>query len=108
MSNKIINQNADEQEVAQAPAAITKSPVDDNMEEQKNDLKSSVNAVAQKEETKQPGTEPRESTEGVATDSREVQKPVESARHSEAEIPDAVPASPHDDFDWTVDKRNVT
>ena len=56
MSNEIINlsaeqagQNADEQEVAQAPAATTKSPVDDKMEEQKNkDSKQAVNAVTEK------------------------------------------------------------
>ena len=58
MSNNIINQNADEQGVAQAPAATTKSPVDDNMEEQpNNDFKPSVKAVTQKEETKQPVTD---------------------------------------------------
>ena len=50
MSKQIINlsaeqagQNADEQEVAQAPAATTKSPVDDKMEEQRNDSKQAVN-----------------------------------------------------------------
>ncbi len=36
MSNEIINQNADEQEVAQAPAAITKPPADNPMENQTN------------------------------------------------------------------------
>ena len=52
MSNEIINQNADEQEVAQAPAATTKSPVDDNMEEQtNNDLKPTVKCLQKRKKT---------------------------------------------------------
>ena len=47
MSNEIINQNADEQEVAQAPAATTKSPVDNTMEDKPtNDLKPTENDVS--------------------------------------------------------------
>ena len=113
MSNKIINQNADEQEVAQAPAATTKSPVDDNMEEQpNNDFKPSVKAVAEKEETKQPIPElTKGGTEGVAIpDFQQAQETVanKESQQTEVQIHDAVLASPHDDFDWTVDKRNVT
>ena len=65
MSNEIINQsaeqagqNADEQEVAQAPAATTKSPVNDTMDEQQNnDSKPSADAVTEKEKTIQPVAE---------------------------------------------------
>jgi small subunit ribosomal protein S1 len=128
MSNEIINlsaeqagQNADEQGVAQAPAATTKSPVDDTMEDQpNNDFKSSANAVAEKEESKEPAAElPKGGADGASLpDLNKVQEPVATTEkeavptvepeQTEVQIHDAILASPHDDFDWSVDKRNVT
>src|SRR5450432_2822397 len=113
MSNEIINQNADEQEVAQAPAATTKSPVEDNMEEQpNNDSKPPVNDLIQKEESKEViAPFPEDDSEGAASpDFHEEKAPVVTPEtgQTEAQIHDAVLASPHDDFDWSVDKRNVT
>src|SRR5664279_2330458 len=101
MSNEIINlsaeqagQNADEQEVAQAPAAITKTPVDNTMEvKQNNDLEPAENAVTENEKSAQPVAEVKTNEESHETVNK---------------VQDVIPASPHDDFDWSVDKRNVT
>ena len=106
MSNEIINQNADEREVAHAPAATTKSPVNNNMEEQtNNDLKPSVNAVTQKEESKPAVTElPTSSDERDSFNNfNKAQEPVATgeSQQTEVQIHDAVLASPHDDFDWS-------
>ena len=74
MSNDIINQNADEQEVLeQAPAATTNSPVDANIEEPKNEIADVEVAELPQQSFQQPETQ-----------------------------------TAHDDFDWSVDKRNVT
>ncbi|MEP6950076.1 MAG: hypothetical protein ABI863_12400, partial [Ginsengibacter sp.] len=128
MSNEIINlsaeqagQNADEQEVAHAPAATTKSPVDDTMEDQPNDdFKPTANVVAEKEDNKEPAAElPKGDSEDLPLpDSNKIQEPVATKiqepvvtaepEKTEVQIHDAILASPHDDFDWTVDKRNVT
>ena len=113
MSNKIINQNADEQEVAQAPAATTKSPVEDTMEEQSNnESKPSVNAMTENEEARQHVTELKknDAEESAIPASHEAQEAPANGdpRQTQTRTHDAVPASPHDDFDWSVDKRNVT
>lgn len=87
MSNNIINQNADVQDPENyRDTAITKLPADDNMEEN-NDDNSIVNAVAEEKK------EPVNNAEPQQTD---------------IQIHDAVLSTPHDDFDWSVDKRNVT
>src|SRR6478672_12397898 len=113
MSNKIINQNADEQEVAQAPAATTKSPVEDTMEERSNnESKPSVNALTENEEARQHVTELKknDAEESAIPPSHEAQEAPANGEpgQTQTRTHDAVPASPHDDFDWSVDKRNVT
>ena len=112
MSNNIINQNADEQEVAQAPAAITKLPADDIMEEQiNNGATPTVNAGAEEENKQSAGEMPQGGIEGVPyPDFPEVEEPVNNGgpQQTEVQIHDAVLSTPHDDFDWSVDKRNVT
>ena len=65
MSDDIINQNADGQEVLeQTPTATTNPPVEENNKENKGNEQPSKN--------------------------------------------NGEPATAHDDFDWSVDKRNVT
>jgi len=112
MSNEIINQNADEQEVAQAPAATTKLPADDNMEEQtRNDANPIVNAGTEEEIRQSVEEMPQGGIEGVPfPDFPKVEEPVDNGepQQTEVEIHDAIIATPHDDFDWSVDKRNVT
>jgi small subunit ribosomal protein S1 len=112
MSNEIINQNADEQEVAQAPAATTKLPADDKMEEQtKNDANPIVNAGTEEEIRQSVEEMPQGGIEGVPfPDFPKVEEPVDNGepQQTEVEIHDAIIATPHDDFDWSVDKRNVT
>ncbi|MDQ6904224.1 MAG: hypothetical protein M3139_14595, partial [Bacteroidota bacterium] len=112
MSNEIINQNADEQVVAQAPTATTNAPVDSKMEEQTNKDAAPV-AIAGTEEQIQQSVEdmPQGGIEGVPfPEFPEVAEPVDNGepQQTEVEMHDAVMATPHDDFDWTVDKRNVT
>lgn len=111
MSNDIINQNADEQEVAHAPAATTKSPVDNSMEEQTNDdLKGTGKHVKESEENNQPIANLNSQSGSAVPDLQQGQKAVSTAevREPETQTNGAVPPSPHDDFDWSVDKRNVT
>src|SRR5450432_151891 len=73
MSNDIVNQNADEQEVLEeTPAATTNAPVEASAEVPQANV-----APAEVAELPQPAPQPKEE-------------------------------SPHDDFDWSVDKRNVT
>jgi small subunit ribosomal protein S1 len=112
MSNKIINQNADEQVVAQAPTATTNAPVDSKMDEQTNkDAAPVANAGTEEQIQQSVGDMPQGGIEGVPfPDFPEVAEPVDNGepQQTEVEMHDAVMATPHDDFDWTVDKRNVT
>jgi len=118
MSNDIINlsaeqagQNADEQGVAHAPAATTKSPVDNSMEEQpNNDVNVTGNRVKESENNHPIAKLNSESESSASPESREGQNPVSTgeSRQTDGQTNGAVPASPHDDFDWSVDKRNVT
>src|SRR5450432_996881 len=73
MSNDIVNQNADEQEVLEeTPAATTNAPVEASAEVPQANV-----APAEVAELPQPAPQPKEE-------------------------------ALHDDFDWSVDKRNVT
>ncbi len=112
MSNEIINQNADEQVVAQAPTATTNAPVDSKMDEQTNKDAAPVANTGTEEQIQQSVEDmPQGGIEGVPfPDFPEVAEPVDNGepQQTEVEMHDAVMATPHDDFDWTVDKRNVT
>ena len=112
MSNEIINQNADEQVVAQAPTATTNAPVDLKMDEQTNkDAAPVANAGTEEQIQQSVGDMPQGGIEGVPfPDFPEVAEPIDNGepQQTEVEMHDAVMATPHDDFDWTVDKRNVT
>jgi small subunit ribosomal protein S1 len=92
MSNDIINQNADEQN-----SDNTQDTAIPN---------ASVEASEQTSQTETSQTETSQ-TESSQTETSEIA----TAEHPAAEKkePFAPPAqTPHDDFDWTVDKRNVT
>ncbi|MDQ2862093.1 MAG: S1 RNA-binding domain-containing protein, partial [Bacteroidota bacterium] len=113
MSNEILNQNADEQDPKnQRDAATKNSPADIKMEEQKNNESTSVANPQNTEDIKHTIEEmPQGGIEGVPfPDFPEVEstqaalepQPTEKEIHAEAL------ATPHDDFDWSVDKRNVT
>ncbi|MEO8413878.1 MAG: 30S ribosomal protein S1 [Ginsengibacter sp.] len=113
MSNEIINQNADVQdpEIIQ-DAAIKKAPVEDTMDLKINNDDQPAASAAKEEEIKQTVEEmPQGGIEGIPfPDFPEVAEPVDNGepQQTEVEIHDAILATPHDDFDWTVDKRNVT
>ncbi|MEP6628605.1 MAG: 30S ribosomal protein S1, partial [Ginsengibacter sp.] len=113
MSNEILNQNADEQDPKnQTDAAIKNSPADIKMEEQKNNDATPVATPQKTEEIKHTIEEmPQGGIEGVPfPDFPEVEstqaalepQPTDKEIHAEAL------STPHDDFDWSVDKRNVT
>jgi len=113
MSNEILNQNADEQDPENQKDAATKnSPADIKMEEQKNNDAIPASNPEKTEGIKQSIEEmPQGGIEGVPfPDFPEVEstqaalepQPTEKEIHAEAL------ATPHDDFDWSVDKRNVT
>ncbi len=88
MGNEIINQNADEQEVAQAPAATTNLPAEEKMSTQNTNTSEAVSFPDFPEtESTVAATEPQQ---------------------TETEIQKEALSTPHDDFDWSVDKRNVT
>jgi small subunit ribosomal protein S1 len=110
MTNKIINQNADVQDPVQ-DTATPKLPVDNKMEEQKNN--ETVPAENQlKEDAKQTIQEmPQGGIEGVPfPDFPEVEstQAATEVQPTDAEIQKEALSTPHDDFDWSVDKRNVT
>ena len=112
MSNEIINQNADVQDTGNyQDTATKKSPVDNIMEEQKNNETSqATNQV--KEETKQSIDEmPQGGIEGVPFPEFPEVESTQAATEpqpTEVEIQEEALSTPHDDFDWSVDKRNVT
>src|SRR5450631_2559123 len=93
-------------------AATKKSPVNNNMEEQiKNDPDTVMNAGTDAEIKQANGEIPKDGIEGVSfpdfpdvesTQAANEQQPTEVEIHEEAL------STPHDDFDWSVDKRNVT
>ena len=88
MGNEIINQNADEQEVAQASAATTNLPAEEKMSTQNTNTSEAVSFPDFPEiESTVAATEPQQ---------------------TEIEIQKEALSTPHDDFDWSVDKRNVT
>ncbi len=91
--NEIINQNADAQEnapvadeAAQAPTATTNAPVDET--------------PVSSEEGTQPS--PTEAPAEVATPAQAEEQPQPKAKY-EPRV-----ETPHDDFDWSIDKRNVS
>ena len=90
MSNDIINPNADQQEVQQTPTATTNSPVDANSP-----------AIIHSEELQ----ESSQITDG-ADPAVAKENTVESPKSNGKYVPPV--QTPHDDFDWSVDKRNVT
>ena len=96
--------------MAQAPAAITKSPVDNTMEEpQNNDPKPLVDATAEKEEARHPGAEKAGTAENDTPGLHQTEGlAVTATQPSHGHVHEPVPTSPHDDFDWSIDKRNVT
>jgi small subunit ribosomal protein S1 len=93
-------------------AATKKSPVNNNMEEQiKNDPSPVMNAGTDAEIKQANGEIPKDGIEGVSfpdfpdvesTQAANEQQPTEVEVHEEAL------STPHDDFDWSVNKRNVT
>ncbi len=94
--NEIINPNADAQEsatvaeqTAEAPTAITNAPVEEPP--------TGEEPAAPVEQSKVTNASAEEPANG--------QQPEASAEQSKAEAP---VASPHDDFDWSIDKRNVS
>ncbi len=112
MSNEIINQNADVQDPEiHRDAAIKKAPVENNMDNQKeNSVK--ANGAVSTDETKMSIDEtPHGAIDGVSfpefpdVDSTTAASEPQS---TQAEIHEEALASAHDDFDWSVDKRNVT
>ncbi len=113
MSNEIINQNADVQDTETSrDAATKKSPVDNNMDTLKENSTKKEQTSATEAEIKTSIEEmPQGGIEGVpfpefpdvdSTTAATEPQPTEVEIHEEAL------ASAHDDFDWSVDKRNVT
>jgi small subunit ribosomal protein S1 len=112
MSNEIINQNADEQDPYQKDAATTNSPADNKMEEQKNNGAANVANPEKPEVNKQTVEEmPQGGIEGVPfPDFPEVESTQAALepQPTEKEVHEEALSTAHDDFDWSVDKRNVT
>ena len=90
MSNDIIYPNADQQEVQQTPTATTNSPVDANSP-----------AIIHSEELQESSQITAGADPAVAKENT-----VESPKSNGKYVPPV--QTPHDDFDWSVDKRNVT
>ena len=88
MSNDIINQNADQQEVDLTPTATTNEPVEANNAPENGEQPSEHSS----DNTTDDGTAVQEQASAHSTNGKYV-PPVQTA---------------HDDFDWSVDKRNVT
>ncbi len=115
MSNEIINQNADVQDPGTyGDAAIKESPVNDTVEKShnKNNTLETTQSSSMKEESKI-STEQKPEAEfegGAFPDFPDTDESVttKEPQQTEVEIHDAALASAHDDFDWSVDKRNVT
>ncbi|MEP6584509.1 MAG: S1 RNA-binding domain-containing protein, partial [Ginsengibacter sp.] len=102
MSNDIINQNADLQDSElQRNTAIKKLPVENNMDDQ---ITNSTVEETEISEMPQNGLEAEITTKSAESSTSEIksQTPVSKA-HEEP-----TPSTAHDDFDWSVDKRNVT
>jgi small subunit ribosomal protein S1 len=112
MGNEIINQNADEQDPYQKDAATTNSPADNKMEEQKNNGAANVANPEKPEVNKQTVEEmPQGGIEGVPfPDFPEVESTQAALepQPTEKEVHEEALSTAHDDFDWSVDKRNVT
>ena len=112
MGNEIINQNADEQDPYQKDAATTNSPADNKMEEQKNNDAANVANPEKPEVNKQTVEEmPQGGIEGVPfPDFPEVESTQAALepQPTEKEVHEEALSTAHDDFDWSVDKRNVT
>ncbi len=113
MSNEIINQNADDQDPENNPGTATKkAPAENNMESLQNTMTETSQFNPTAEEIKTSIEEmPQGGIEGVPfpefPDVDSTAAAIEP-QPSEAEIHEEALASPHDDFDWSVDKRNVT
>ncbi|MEP7250810.1 MAG: 30S ribosomal protein S1 [Ginsengibacter sp.] len=113
MSNDIINQNADVQDPGTSQATATKKPpVENNMENLKETPTKENKTTQSESEIKASIDEmPQGGIEGVPFPEF---PDVESAsaatepQPTEAEIHKEALATAHDDFDWSVDKRNVT
>ena len=113
MSNEIINQNADVQDSEiHRDAAIKKLPVENNMDNQTENLNKENQAKPADEVTKTTIEEkPQGSIEGVSfPEFPDVDSTTAASepQPSDAEVHEEALASAHDDFDWSVDKRNVT
>jgi small subunit ribosomal protein S1 len=105
ITNKFFNQNAGEQEVPKVLAAISKSPVNISM----NENLENVSAPEEQSETKH--EMPQGGIEGVPfPDFPEVESAAaaNAPQPTVAEVHKDALSTPHDDFDWSVDKRNVT
>ncbi|MEO6219672.1 MAG: 30S ribosomal protein S1 [Ginsengibacter sp.] len=113
MSNEIINQNADVQDPEiHRDAATKKAPVKDNMDNLKDNLTQEAGPAPTNEEIKTSIDEmPQGSIEGVSfpefPDVDSTSAAIEP-QPSDAEIHEEALSTAHDDFDWSVDKRNVT
>ncbi|HEV8084684.1 MAG TPA: 30S ribosomal protein S1 [Chitinophagaceae bacterium] len=102
MSNNIINQNADVQDPeTHRDTAIKKSPVENNMDNQKENLVNVGEDTSPTEEMPQNIIEGKFPAVNSTAAAIEPQQP-------EINTQKEVPATAHDDFDWSVDKRNVT
>ena len=112
MSNEINNQNADEQEVAPAPAATKTTPVEKTMENPQTNLSEAPQSAVPEDGMKLSIEEmPQGGIEGVPfPDFPDVESTAAATevQPTDEEIHEEALASAHDDFDWSVDKRNVT
>ncbi|HEV2831733.1 MAG TPA: hypothetical protein VGW31_07115, partial [Hanamia sp.] len=105
MSNEIINQNADEQGPENdRDTATTNVPAEQKMDTQNEETKP-VEAELSIEDKPQGGIDGVPFPDFPDTESTAA---ATEPQQTDVEIQEAALATAHDDFDWNIDKRNVT
>ena len=99
------NAGATEEPVEEASTATTTAPVEDSAESGIGNAKTAETPQGENEKAAESGNAPDETPVENAEPTTPVEEPA-PVEEVKAETP--VIETPHDDFDWTVDKRNVS